>query len=330
LDEPVFQFPNHPFNFGIVPHVVSPFFDSIEFNSTTREPATFDLEGTQAILADEALHARVEFGAKRLAIIPRAFVEQGQTMFIHRMQFQQTSRPALQDAMSACALYSMRTSATQTLVFQNIEQKCRQLIASTNAQSVSQVDLLAALQALILYQMIRLFDGDIRLRACAESDLRIMLVWTVQLRTSMCNAAPRTLAAPSARDSNISTSEYNANWQSWLVEESIRRTVITAFMLNGVYRFLALHYDCPAEVGVFFTAQTALWGAQSESGWRRAQEEKDRLEVRVTNREELMAKTKPSDLEELGVLIVAMMWGLEATQEWLGRDASEKYGLETG
>jgi hypothetical protein len=329
LDNSGFHFPNHPFNFGSMPADESMFLDSTECTFTAMQPVALGLNGAQAISTDLRLQARVDFVAKRLAIIPRIFAEQGQTMFIHRMQFQRIYPSALQDAMSACALYCMKSVATQALVIQNIAQKCQQLIASIDIQVASQLDLLAALQALIIYQTIRLFDGDIRLRACAETDVATMILWAGQLRASMYDADNARLAASGLTDTSDITIDRGSEWQSWLVDESIRRTVITAFMLKGVYSFLKLGHDTPVEIRVYFTAQAALWGAQSDVGWRRAQEEKERLEIWVTHWEEAMTKTTPADLEELGVLVMAMLWGLDTTRIWLGSDFSVKYDLNT-
>ncbi|KAH8883168.1 hypothetical protein GQ53DRAFT_753069 [Thozetella sp. PMI_491] len=328
-DSALFEFHNHPFNLGVMPDDNTFIFDGIQDNVAQQVPSGADPNIIRATTSDARLQARVEFVAKRLATIPRTFVEQGQTMFIHRMQFQQRCSPALQDAMSACALYCMKGVANQTLVLQNLEHRCQQLIASTNAALTSKIDLLAALQALLLYQIMRLFDGDIRLRAHAEADEPIVSLWASQLRARTCNEAQATLAAPGSTGTSIVTIDCESDWQSWLVDESIRRTVITTLILKGVYSFLKFGYDCPTERRVYFTAQAALWGAQSDIGWRRAQEEKERLEIPVTHWEEAIAKAKPMDLEELGVLIMTMLWGPEATRTWLGQDFTIKHGLET-
>jgi hypothetical protein len=216
---------------------------AVQMPSSTR--AT-DLLITQPTTPDVGLLARVAFVAKRLATIPCRFASEGQTIFIHRAQFQHTFPSSLQDAMSACALYSMKTEANQALVFSHVEHKCRQLIASTNAQLASRTELLAALQALLLYQMIRLFDGDIRLRVNAEVDEPTTLQWASQLKASMRDNAVHQgtthLARCSTRSSRIGTSiDSSDDWHTWLTAESTRRTtIITTYLLQGIYSFLKL------------------------------------------------------------------------------------------
>ncbi|KAH7110601.1 hypothetical protein B0J11DRAFT_448147 [Dendryphion nanum] len=267
---------------------------------------------------------RVGFVAKRLALIPKTFTEEGQTFFIHRALFQEKSPPALQDALSACALYSMKTTKNQALVFSNLEHKRLQLIANTDPLVVSRTNLLAAIQALILYQIIRLFDGDIRLRAQAEADESVLMMWAthLRLRTHQVPPSPLSLAETHSLPQNAFT-----DWHRWLIEESSRRTVITAFLLKGVYGFLKLGYDTVPDLRMSFTVQAALWNSQSETGWRRACSERERLELQVTHWDEVIGKAKSEDMEELGVLIMVMLEGVDATRKWLGERFISKFQL---
>ncbi|ATZ50136.1 hypothetical protein BCIN_05g05140 [Botrytis cinerea B05.10] len=323
-DGALFEFPYHFSLAGQGDFI----FNSIQDEVPQPASSNTDPDIVRAVTSDSKLQARVEFVAKRLTRIPRTFAQHGHTMFIHHIQFQQSCSPALQDAMSACALYCMKSVANQALVFRNLENKCQQLIASTNMLLASRTDLLEALQALLLYQLMRLFDGDIRLRAHAEVDESVAILWASQLNALTFNAEDTAMAAPGSIDTSIVTVDRRSDWQSWLVNESIRRTVITAFMLKGVYSFLKLGYDSPVDLDMCFTAQAALWNAQSAIDWCRAREETEQLEIWVKHWDEAIAKAKPVDLEEFGVLIMTMIWGREATRKWLGDDITLKYGLE--
>ncbi|KAK6611961.1 transcription factor cys6 protein [Botrytis cinerea] len=294
-------------------------FSNIETSTSQQILSNPDLAITQAS-SDPGLLPRVNFMAKRLAMIPRAFAQHGHTIFIHRMQFQQNPSVALYDAMSACALYHMRGAMNEAFVFGNLELKCQQLISSINANIsfVTKTELLAALQALLLYQMIRLFDGDIRLRAHAEFDEPNATSWAAQLNNMICHDHQNMVFDPNSTEMSIVTTGIDSNWNSWLVNESIRRTVLVTFMLNGVYNFLKLGYYTPTKSPQCFTAQAALWGAQSAHDWIRAQETTARLEIWVAHWDEMIANVKPADLEEFGVLVMMMLWGVEATQIWLG------------
>jgi hypothetical protein len=315
-----FNFGNNLFSLASMPQ--DGFLSSAVIEGIVAEPNPDDI---QQIISDTTPQARVEFAAKKLAVVPKAFSEQGQTMFIHRILFQARSPPALQDALSACALYCLKSPETRMLVFCNLEHRRQQLIANTDPLLAPKMDLLEALQALILYQIIRLFDGDIRLRAQAEEDEPVLIMWAAHLRSRTRQVQPPSLGAAEARPLPESTF---MDWRRWLIEESSRRTVITAIMLKGVYKFLKLGYDTVPDLQMSFTAQAALWNSQSEISWRRAHSERERLEVRVTHWDEAIAKAKPGDLEELGVLIMTMLKGIEATGKWLGHRHIIRYGLE--
>lgn len=309
LDEGIFDFPHHPFNLPLDCQSLVP-----SIGGAVAQTPSFTVD------PDTKLYARVEYCAGRLSLLPNLFAASGQTMFIHRQTFQASRSPALQQAMSACALYSMKSPTSKPLVHQVLQHNVQHLLATTNPSSASNPDLLAALQALLLYQIMRLFDGDIRLRASAEADEPTTVLWAGELRNRACSRyLPLHPVATFSDDPK--------DWAAWLFSEGIRRTVVTTFMLRGVYNYLRTGIDSPTVVGVYFTVQEELWNAQSEVGWNRAKNERLELQVLVNEWDEVMALACPGDLEELGVLVMSMLWGLKATQNWLGHERSLKYGL---
>lgn len=339
MNDAFINFGNEPFNLPYLPgdDFLSPtIIENIMSQQQLQQPLQQDPgdDDVGRIKSDMGLQSRVEFAAKRLAAIPKTFAEQAHTMFVHRRLFQERNPAALQDALSACALYCLKTPENQALVFRNLEHKSQQLIAAIDPHRVSKVDLLAALQALVMYQVIRLFDGDVRLRAQAEADEPVLVTWAAQLKSRTRQLAPSlsesSTPASASPDALLVLQDRAAYWQRWLVEESCRRTVIVALMVKGVYGFLKTGFDRSPSLRMSFTAQAALWGAQSEYGWRTAYYggERERLEVRMMHWDEDMAKATPGDLEELGVLIMSMFRGLEVAEDWLGRAYLLRYGLE--
>ncbi|KAB2579686.1 Transcription factor gsfR2 [Lasiodiplodia theobromae] len=284
-----------------------------------------DPNDVEQIMSGAIYQARVEFLAKRITAIPKMFAEQAQTMFIHRRLFQEKSPAALQDALSACALYCLKNPENQALVFANLQHKSQQLIAQTDPFLASKVELLAAVQALLLYHIIRLFDGDIRLRAQAEADEAVLVMWANQLKMRMHQLVP---SLPASAGALLPTQSRPQDWQRWLIEESTRRTVVSAFMVRAVYEFLKFGYDKGSDHRLSFTAQAALWNAQSEYGWRSACSEHEKVEVRLAHWDDDIAKASPNDMEELGILVMATLWGMETTGEWLGKGHLARFGLE--
>ncbi|EKG16987.1 hypothetical protein MPH_05813 [Macrophomina phaseolina MS6] len=301
------------------------------------------------IMTGAHFQPRAEYAALRLAQLPHTFAATAQTCFIHRRLFQERGPPALQDALSACALYALQTPASRALVHRDIASKAQRLIAGTDAPRCSRADLLAATQALLLYQAVRLFDGDVRLRAQAEADEAVLMRWVQALRVRVRMRAtlppppplPPSLSSTGARgdggllaggrDVEVEHQREDQRppeWLRWLLEESIRRTVLVAIALVATYEFLKCGYYMVPVGGLCYTAQAALWNAQSEFGWRTAYRERERLEIRVMHWEEDIVGAAPEDLDELGVIMMATHQGLESTAEWLGKAHAAKFGLE--
>jgi hypothetical protein len=187
---------------------------------------------------------------------------------------------------------------------------------------LSPVDLLASTQALLLYQIMRLFDGDIRQRADAESHETILISWTEQLLACvLLTVDPEALSQDS-----ISIS----SWNDWVFEESCRRTILTSFMLQGVYSFRKFGFDTvTGKVNkLCFTAQAALWNARSEYYWREASKEKPHFKITVGEWDSAMEGANPEDLEELGIMIQAVFKGMDIICEWLGRENLHRLGVE--
>ena len=103
-----------------------------------------------------------------------------------------------------------------------------------------------------------------------------------------------------------------------------------ALMLKGIYDFAKTGIDTAQNLSLSFSAQASLWSAQSQQRWSTVRSEMAGLEVRVTNWTEDIGKATPDDLEELGVQIMTMLWGLDMTAQWLAKaNLLTRYGFET-
>ena len=283
------------------------------------------------VVTGQVYEVRTRFDGKQLKTLPVQFHRKGSTPFIHRAMYSEHTPTAISDSLSACALYSSKNPDNETFVFRDITRKVRSVIDATNIMSPPS-DLLAASQALLLYQMIRLFDGDIRLRADAEADEAILMSWIVQLQARLRRPSAEPLLLDDSSMANLVLSNSTA-WQKWIFEESLRRTVLTAYLLQGVYMFLKKGYDTVSEIveSLEYTAQAALWDAPSEFHWRNVWLQDRHLAVSVREWDQrIPADVKPEELCELGVMIMATIKGMEILTEWLGSANLAKYGLEWG
>jgi hypothetical protein len=122
-------------------------------NESVGMPDRSKLDRTEV---DAALH--------RFKTWPEKWVKEGKAPFIHPRLYANDMPKALQDAYAACAIYSTKTDQNEFVAFTVIESKANELLRSPDQGSWTSLELLAAVQALLIFQFIRLFDGDIRQR----------------------------------------------------------------------------------------------------------------------------------------------------------------------
>ncbi len=291
-------------------------------------PAAID-PGNDYVTTGAIYQSRVLFASQRFKTYPGMFYRRGQTPFIHRHMYDEHTPTVIYDALSSCALYCGKNKDNESLVFGDISRKVRQLIGGMQRSFLSPVDHLASVQALLLYQIIRLLDGDVRQRADAESDEAVLISWNEQLQGRIQRPS---LSSELESSSDSQGAMTTSSWQDWILSESVRRTVLTSYMLQSVYSFLKLGYDkVSGKVNkLSFTAQSALWNAPSEYHWREALKNRNHLEVTIGQCDDVMDTAQPMDYEELGVMILASYKGMDIASERLGKEHLARYGLEWG
>lgn len=90
--------------------------------------------------------------------LPTTFVYQSTTPFVHNRMYRSRLPQVLRDAFTVCAVYLTMTQSNKAIVFGIIETQVADLIEhSCITSSIAQN--LASVQALILVQIVQLFDG---------------------------------------------------------------------------------------------------------------------------------------------------------------------------
>ncbi|KAK4233933.1 hypothetical protein C8A03DRAFT_38320 [Achaetomium macrosporum] len=122
---------------------------------------------------------------------PRRWVLEATTPFIHPLLYAGSRRavPAYpvyrrpsRDAFAVSAAYTAKNAANGDMMMQLVESKTNALLYSPEQSNWSIMWQLAALQALLIYQMIRLFDGEIRQRVLVEAVEPVQAAWTAALQ----------------------------------------------------------------------------------------------------------------------------------------------------
>lgn len=102
---------------------------------------------------------------------------QNSAPFMHRYLYREHIPPCMLSCFTTSVLYSNRSPANAANVIRALQQSVEELVGAVPKLVVTPTERLARTQALFLYQVIRLFDGDVSLRAQAESDMTLLETW---------------------------------------------------------------------------------------------------------------------------------------------------------
>jgi hypothetical protein len=144
------------------------------------------------------------------------------------------------------------------MVLKALQSSVRELIdGEAGRVMISPTEKLARTQTLFLYQIIRLLDGDVMLRAQGERDIMLLQTWLQdlhQLRDNLGNLAllgDTALRQQAPMEWEVSKPPVRWFWpdvglslltimshQTWIFAESVRRTIFIAHSFITLYDML--------------------------------------------------------------------------------------------
>ena len=217
--------------------------------------------------------------------------------------------PKLYNFSVEVAYYILRIPLTLPV----IEEKANELLHPPSQASWSPLDLLSAIQSLLIFQFIRLFDGDIRQRSLAESAEPVLQSWTEQLKSQTLEEQTYTTStAPS--------------WRSWIFAESTRRTVAMSSVLTGIYSMVKQGFCSSGDAVTSnnFTAQRRFWDANSALEWDRVRQLYDPYWIVRMNFDQVLQDGKGTEVEDFGLIMMIMCKGLDVVDHWLVETSTER------
>jgi hypothetical protein len=287
------------------------------------------------------------------------WVREGHSPIIHRQLYQDWMPECIEDAYTSLAAYHTASPKTKPIALRIIESRANKLVSQAQndmpIEGISPAFLLDTLthlartQALFTYQLIRLFDGDIRSRAQAERHMETLDTWCKQMVESAqldCSAADLFSAATglstvgsTTGGSSTSTNPFSlpepgqtsppSLHQAWLVSESIRRTFLAATFTQVGYNNLNQGWsDCPG--GLAFTPQGGLWDAEGGYEWLRVVKGLRKegggsgdggggspwLMVQSLESWSILERAAPGDVDEFTVAVLEITYGVETVEKW--------------
>jgi hypothetical protein len=277
----------------------------------------------RSVLAGQVYQERIIYAVKTLKSWPGLYAERGHIPFIHAHLYARHLPSVMQEALGVCSLHAHQNDCNGRLVARCVSQAARRLVNEHHElDTLSPIEQLASVQVLCLYQIIQLFDGDVSLRSEAEAARPLLDQWIRQLKH-------RAKPVDSPLEDAVSRTSTHDAWWGWVFDECVRRTLIVGFTIEGLYSFLkdgwdASHHDF---TDLSFYAQRALWDAPSGYFWRTALQDRLLLPVRFPSWDADTANAQPSDLEELGMMMLAFIKGLDYCREWAGKESLGRFGL---
>jgi hypothetical protein len=179
---------------------------------------------------------------------PRDFAHSAENVFIHKNLVHRPGSAPLRTAFGVCAACLCVTEANEFMIFDTLNADMSKL-AKSGIGNKSLEESLSTFQSIVLYQIIRLFHGDAKQRILAERQKSHIAAWGLQLLQRAGNELQDVQPA----------------WETWLLTESVRRTVMVAFIVHSVYAIFK-HGVCPEmpTLSVLpLSSRQAFWSSQT-------------------------------------------------------------------
>jgi hypothetical protein len=150
---------------------------------------------------------------------PLAFAKEGRTIFINHSLYGSSYPPQLRAAFGVCAGCAFLNDRNRPVLFEALDAEVLGLRTSAFTNTLLQ-DLII-LQAAVLYQIIRLFYGDLEQRIVAERQEYLVRSYALKVLQRAEKELQNTLLT----------------WKDWILAESIRRTVFISFKVYTAYSY---------------------------------------------------------------------------------------------
>jgi hypothetical protein len=177
---------------------------------------------------------------------PLEFVRNVETDFLHKSLYSNAFPRPLRAAFGICAACISLTEINRAALFQALDAEVLGLLTSNCTGTL--LEDLTTLQAGLLYSIIRLFYGDIEQRIIAERQEYLL----------------RSFALKLLQRSEAELRGTTENWETWILAESVRRTVFMVFKLYTLYAYFrtSICTEFAAMRLLPITTQPSSWNSQ--------------------------------------------------------------------
>ncbi|KAL1592033.1 hypothetical protein SLS60_011625 [Paraconiothyrium brasiliense] len=245
------------------------------------------------------------------------WVMTGNNAFIHAQLYEGYFPSCLQIAFTTFSAYINKTTATTEMVLRAVNDQATALISELdgNKPLSNVLGNLAVVHALLAYQIIGLFDGDIRSRHLAEERAPIVVALMDRIFEKASAALVEQVATHQSSSTILESVSFDERlWRAWIISESLRRTWLIVRGINASYdgfkQGWALCYG-----DVMITTREGLWSANTASLWMEMCINRD---VRFIGRidAESLLKVPPEEVDEFAKAVLGTRFGKERFMRW--------------
>ncbi|KAL7929896.1 hypothetical protein V8C35DRAFT_284040 [Trichoderma chlorosporum] len=262
------------------------------------------------------------------------WIQDGQCPFIHRQLYADGFFPSsMQNAFSSVSIQQSCNERNQDLTARIIQDRANALIKNGGIEEGNLMSMtvplldtsqhLARVQALLIYQILRLFDKGVWQQTRAEEAMPTLLSWCQQMWDSATLDSITTSQTTSefiinehVQLNDVSGSNSTPRlWRLRILSESIRRTWLTVMVTISAYRTIKDGW-CECAGGIMFTARQSLWLASSSSQWATICRAEDPLFLSDLGSRATLESCDPNDVDEFGISFFSLIWGPEWVECW--------------
>ncbi|KAJ4130697.1 hypothetical protein NW768_006235 [Fusarium equiseti] len=257
--------------------------------------------------------SRVGYTVDAITNLYRDFAKTRRLPFIHPRLYGSNLPKTLLAAFSAASAYSARTPENKGWVCKLIADMAKDIHREGECASTPG-EKLARVQALVVLDSIRMFDGDVTMRATSERELPQFMAWMFALKE-----IEEELKFGDEPAATILKGPPPQSWEAWLLAESIRRTIVMAFAFVCVTSILKSN-EPPCDImapNFQFTASKYLWEADSSMAFFRAWQTKPQFPVRNLDFKGIWMHARPEDVDEFTKLMLTAQMGPEAMDHFM-------------
>ncbi|CAK7212736.1 hypothetical protein SCUCBS95973_001564 [Sporothrix curviconia] len=256
---------------------------------------------------------------------PRLFVLENRVPWSHPLLYHDHMPRSMEEAMSSCALYLAKNSANGPIILRTVDARLRDLLAAPEPSTP--LECIAHVQALLLYNIIGIFDGDINARATVEKT-QVQLQRAAKRLLAFITFDPPQAAVPDALYAA------RAFWEAWVFMESARRTFLISLYFMHLYYVIvgtpSRHCDERKYLNRYWTISASLWQATDPQEFRRAWQTNHFFLARVGSFSELLAEAHAEDIDDFSQIFLSSLMGIDEFRNWMdSRSQSVEVGAAT-